>query len=140
MSYPPGPFAVDAPPIRRLDVLFGELAELSGQRNAIDGRIVDIVAEIDGDGIWGSTGCRSVAALVAWKTGMSPRNAETIVAVAHRVAEFPQCVEGLREGRLSLDQVGVIAEGAADGSDGHYLPLAENATVAQLRKAVSLEP
>src|SRR5689334_23916010 len=55
----------------RLDVLFGELAELTGQRNAIDGRIVDIVAEIDGDGLWGSTGCRSISALVAWRTGVS---------------------------------------------------------------------
>ena len=140
MSYPPGPFAVDAPPIRQLDVLFGELAELSGQRNAIDGRIVDIVAEIDRDGLWGNTGCRSVAALVAWKTGVSARNAETVVSVAHRRAEFPGCVEGLREGRLSLDQVGAVAQGAADGSDARYARLAENATVAQLRKAVSLEP
>ena len=50
-----------------------ELAELTGQRNAIDGRIVEIVAEIDHDGLCGMTGCRSVPALVAWKTGMSPR-------------------------------------------------------------------
>ncbi|MGK2904246.1 MAG: hypothetical protein ACSLE7_15500, partial [Mycobacterium sp.] len=33
---------------RRLDVLFEELAELCGQRNAIDGRLVEIIAEIDG--------------------------------------------------------------------------------------------
>ncbi|MBS9534598.1 hypothetical protein KIH27_13475 [Mycobacterium sp. M1] len=37
----------------RLEVLFEELAELTGQRNAIDGRIVEIVAEIDHDGLWG---------------------------------------------------------------------------------------
>jgi hypothetical protein len=30
----------------RLEVLFEELAELAGQRNAIDGRIVEIAAEI----------------------------------------------------------------------------------------------
>jgi hypothetical protein len=42
----------------RLEVLFEELAELAGQRNAIDGRIVEIVAEIDHDGIWGATGAR----------------------------------------------------------------------------------
>jgi hypothetical protein len=33
----------------RLRVLFDELSELCGQRNAIDGQIVDIVAEIDHD-------------------------------------------------------------------------------------------
>ena len=31
----------------RLEVLFEELAELAGQRNAIDGRIVEIAAQID---------------------------------------------------------------------------------------------
>jgi hypothetical protein len=35
-------------------VLFDELSELTGQRNAIDGRIVDIIAEIDGDRLWGN--------------------------------------------------------------------------------------
>jgi Domain of unknown function (DUF222) len=75
-----------ARPGERLEVLFEELAQLCGQRNAIDGRIVDIVAEIDGDGLWGATGARSVAALVAWKTGVSPANAHTITTVAGRLA------------------------------------------------------
>ena len=93
--------------------LFDELAELTGQRNAIDGQIVDIVAEIDHDGLCGMTGCRSVAALVAWKTGVSPSNAATVATIAHRLQEFPRVCGGMREGRLSLDQVGVIAERAA---------------------------
>jgi hypothetical protein len=123
-----------------MDVLLEELGELNGQRNAIDGRIVQIVAEIDHDGLWGATGARSVPGLVAWMTGVSQRNAETIAAVAHRIEEFPKCVAGMREGRFSLDQVGVIAEHAADGSDAHYAQLAERATVSQLRNAIKLEP
>src|SRR3954471_21508645 len=43
-------------PAERLEVLFEELAELAGQSNAIDGRIVEIVAEIDRDGLCGMTG------------------------------------------------------------------------------------
>jgi hypothetical protein len=66
----------------RLAVLFEELSELAGQRNAIDGRIVEIAAEIEHDGLWGSTGARSVAALVAWKTGASSANAHTVMAIA----------------------------------------------------------
>src|ERR671935_329090 len=127
-------------PAERLEVLFGELAELAGQRNAIDGRIVEIVAEMDRDGLCGMTGARSVAALVAWKLGSSSVNAHTIATVAHRLEEFPRCAAGMREGRLSLDQVGVIAAGAADGSDEHYAALAAVATVSQLRSAVKLEP
>jgi Domain of unknown function (DUF222)/HNH endonuclease len=127
-------------PKQRLEVLFDELAELTGHRNAIDGRIVEIVAEIDHDGLAGNTGCRSVEALVAWKAGVSHNNAKTITTVARRFEEFPRCAEGMREGRLSLDEVGVIAERAADGSDEHYAQLAAVATVNQLRTAVKLEP
>jgi hypothetical protein len=116
------------------------LAELSGQRNAIDSRLVEIVAEMDRDGLCGMTGARSVPALVAWKTGTSSRNAHTIAAIAHRLEQFPRCAQGMREGRLSLDQVGVIAENAADGSDAHYAQLAAVATVNQLRTAIKLEP
>lgn len=124
----------------RLEVLFEELAELTGQRNAIDGRIVDIIAEIERDELWGSTGARSIPALVAWKTGVSPGNAHTISTVAHRITEFPRCAQAMRNGRLSLDQAGVIAGRAANGSDEHYAALAANATVNQLRTAVKLEP
>ncbi|ORB03802.1 hypothetical protein BST33_02370 [Mycolicibacter minnesotensis] len=127
-------------PAARLEVLFAELAELCGQRNAIDGRIVDIAAEIEREELWGATGARSVEALLAWKTGASASNAHTIATVAHRLEEFPRCTQGMREGRLSLDQVGVIAARAADGSDEHYAQLAGVATVDQLRTAIKLEP
>ena len=121
-------------------MLFDELAELTGQRNAIDGRIVEIVAELDRDELCGATGARSIAAVVAWKTGSSTTNANTIATIAHRLAEFPRCAQGMREGRLSLDQIGVIADRAAEGSDEHYAELAAVATVNQLRTALKLEP
>ena len=124
----------------RLEALFDEMSELTGQRNAIDGRIVEIAAEIDRDGLWSTTGCRSMGELIAWKTGVSPRNAKTMMAIADRAYELPRCTAALREGRLSLDQVGVIAERSGPGADSHYLAMAENMTVAQLRTAVVAEP
>jgi hypothetical protein len=127
-------------PDQRLEVLFEELAELAGQRNAIDGRIVEIVAELDRDELCGATGARSVAAVVAWKIGSSSANAHTITTVARRLEAFPRCAQDMREGRLSLDQVGVIAARAGEGSDEHYAQLARVATVNQLRTAVKLEP
>ncbi|MHA7731525.1 HNH endonuclease signature motif containing protein [Mycobacterium sp. ML3] len=132
--------ALETSPKQRLEVLFEELAELAGQRNAIDGRIVEIVAEMDRDELCGNTGARSVAAVVAWKLGSSSGNAQTIATVARRMEVFPLCAAGLREGRLSLDQVGVIAARAGDGSDAHYAQLARCATVNQLRTALKLEP
>jgi len=135
--------SLDAPvlgPDQRLDTLFDELAELQGQLNAIDGRIVEIVAEMDRDELWGGTGARSVESLVAWKTGSSPARARTITTVARRLDSFPRCAEGLRDGKLSLDQVGVVAQRAVDGSDEHYAALARSATVSQLRMALKLAP
>ncbi|ORB18115.1 DUF222 domain-containing protein, partial [Mycolicibacterium monacense] len=73
-SSAPG-FVPSAPRAARLEACFEELAELTGQRNAIDGRIVEIVAEIDRDQLWGATGARSIPALVAWKLGLSSKNA-----------------------------------------------------------------
>src|SRR6476661_4170863 len=140
MCSPASPGATVVRPDERLEVLFEELAELTGQRNAIDARIVEIVAEVDRDGLWGVTGARSVAALVAWKTGSSSATAHTIAAVAGRLQEFPRCAEGMREGRLSLDQLGVIAARAGKGSDEHYAELAGVATVSQLHTATKLEP
>ncbi|AQT81369.1 hypothetical protein B1R94_22115 [Mycolicibacterium litorale] len=127
-------------PAERLEVLFAELAQLAGQRNAIDGRIVQIVAELDRDDLCGATGVRSMPALVAWKLGTSSANAHTITTVAHRIEEFPRCTAALCDGQLSLDQVGVIAARAGDGSDEHYAQLAAVATVSQLRTALKLEP
>src|SRR5206468_12595047 len=140
MSLTAPPPTTGATPKERLEGLFEELSELAGQCNAIDGRIVEIVAEIDRDGLWGATGARSVAGLVAWKLGLSSVNGKTIAAVAGRLEEFPRCAQGMAEGRLSLDQVGVIAAGAGAGSDEHYAQLASVATVNQLRTAVKLEP
>lgn len=133
-------FATGVSPVQRLEVLCEEMAELCGQRNAIDGRLVQIVAEIERDELCGMTGARSLSSFVAWKTGITPHNADTMVAVARRRHEFPQCTQALSEGRLSLDQVGVIAERAADGSDEHYAEFAASATVSQLRTAIKLEP
>jgi hypothetical protein len=141
MSSPTTDFASPGlSPVEHLDVLFEEMEELAGQRNAIDSRLVEIVSELEREDLCGITGARSVPALVAWKLGTTPHNAETMVTVARRLEEFPRLAAAMREGQLSLDQIGVIAERAADGSDEHYAQLASVATVTQLRTAIKLEP
>ena len=81
--YPRSSLAID----ERLSVLFDEL---TGQRNAIDGRIVEIFAEVDRNQLWAAAGAKSTAGLLAWKAGVSPSRAQTIAAIAHRYDEFPQ--------------------------------------------------
>ncbi|MGH3584479.1 MAG: hypothetical protein ACRDUB_23020, partial [Mycobacterium sp.] len=48
--------AASLAPKERLEALFGELSELCGQRNAIDGRIVAIVAQLEREDLAGMTG------------------------------------------------------------------------------------
>ncbi|MDZ7674533.1 MAG: DUF222 domain-containing protein [Acidimicrobiales bacterium] len=129
-----------AGPDARLDAAFERLAELQGQRNAIDAEIVDVVAELEADELWKHTGARSLAACVAWKAGSSMANARSLAAIAERREEFPRCVAALAEGQLSADQVGVIAARAPEGSDEHYAQLASAATVAQLQTALKMAP
>ena len=121
-------------------MLFEELAELTGQRNAIDGRIVEIVAELDRDELCGATGARSVAALVAWKTG---RVLDERPHDRHRRPPAGRS-SPLRGGHAGGPAVAGSGRGhrrrAADGSDEHYAELAASATVSQLRTAVKLEP
>lgn len=126
--------------LTRLDALFERMAELQGQRNAIDAELVDVVTELDRTEVWAITGCRSVEQCVAWKTGSSSAHARAMVAVARRAEELPRCTAAFREGRASLDQVSTIAERAADGTDEHYAALIEVATVAQLRTALKMAP
>ena len=122
-------------------MLFEELAELTGQRNAIDGRIVDIVAEIDRRRAVGQhrvpVGAGAGGVEDRGVTDATPRPSPPSRTGCR---SSRACAEGMREGRLSLDQVGVIAERAADGSDEHYAELAAVATVTQLRTAIKLEP
>ena len=132
----------DAPVVRadqRLEVLFDELAELTGQRNAIDGRIVEIVAELDRDELCGAPARGRSQRW--WPGRRAPRRQTPTRSRPSRTGwpSFP-AAPGMREGRLSLDQVGVIAGRAGEGSDAHYAELARCATVNQLRTAVKLEP
>ena len=59
------------------------------------GGVVEIIAEIDRDGIWGNTSCRSIPALVAWRPAAHQRT-RSRSPPAHRLAEFHGCAEGMR--------------------------------------------
>ena len=128
-------------PNERLEVLFEELAELAGQRNAIDGRIVEIVAEMDRDKLCGATGARSVAALVAWKLGIVVGQRQDL---HHRrgpaARSFPRCTRACGRAGCRWIRSGSSPPAPATGSDEHYAQLAAVATVSQLRTAVKLEP
>ncbi len=128
---PPVPSVGEA----RFDEICEELAELCGQRNAIDGRIAELVGEVSEfeDELLGGTGLRSVEHFCTWQLGVSSSRAKDLTAIAKRIDELPETVGLLREGLLSADQVAVIAHRALGrerrslrraGQDGVGVPAA----------------
>ena len=68
----------------RFDEICDELAELCGQRNAIDGRIAELVGEVSEfeDELLGGTGLRSVEHFCTWQLGVSSGRAKDLTAIA----------------------------------------------------------
>lgn len=126
----------------RFDEISAELAELCGQQNAIAGRITALLSEVasDEDALLGGTGLRSLEHFCTWKLGVSPGRAKVLSAIARRVDELPETTGLLRQGLLSEDQAGAIAERAPTGTDEHYAGLARYATVSQLRRMLRVAP
>ncbi len=123
---------------RRFDEIEAELAELCGQRNAIDGRVAVLLAEVDSAGLLGGTGLKSLEHFATWQLGVSRGHARDLTAIAERLDDLPMVTGLLREGRLSADQVAPIARRApaAPGVDEHYADLAPSMTVSQIQRAL----
>ena len=124
----------------RLEVLFEELAELTGQRNAIDGRIVEIVAEMDRDELWGATG-RAVGGGVGGLEdrlviGKRPHD-------RHRRAPaggVPRCARACGRADCRWIRSASSRGGRPTGPMSITRSWRACATVSQLRTAVKLEP
>lgn len=121
-----------------LDAADAEAAELCGQRNAITARLVSLIGRLDEDGLWVSSGARSLEHWVTWKCGMSTAHARDLVEMARRSQELPETMAGMAEGVLSEDQVAVIARKAPAGTDAHFAGLARHASVSQLNTALRI--
>lgn len=123
---------------RLFDEIEAELAELCGQRNAIDGRIAELVAKVDAEDLIAGTGLRSLEHFCTWQLGVSSGRAKDLVAVAERLADLPVTTGLLRDGLLSLDQTAVVAKKAPSSPDAdeHFAGLARQMTVSQLARAL----
>jgi hypothetical protein len=87
---------------------------LNSQHAALVDRVVVLLAD---ERLWAGEGMTSMSAWVAWRAGMSPAMARSVVAIAERVAELPASIEAFRRGELSLDQM------AAQSSVEEFLSL-----------------
>ncbi|MEM8621844.1 MAG: DUF222 domain-containing protein [Actinomycetota bacterium] len=119
---------------RRLD-------EVCGHLNALSGELIDLAVEALADpSTISGNGIHTPRQYIAWRCGISARRAGQVVAIAERVESLPRCVQLLRDGLISIDQLAVIAEHAPDWADGELCDLAAHMTVAQLRRTVNMFP
>jgi len=114
-----------------------ELASLCGVLNASYARLVAIAAQALADESWAEGGIRSPEHWLTLRAGLSPFRARAVLAIARRAGELPTVMGEFADGQLSLDQVAVVARYAPAHVEASVAELAVNATVPQLRRALS---
>ena len=116
--------------------LEAEIAEVCGVMNAATGRLVHLIAGVLETESWQGWGIRSASHWVAWKCGVSPSRARTLVLMARRLGELPVTRAAIEAGELCEDQVAVICRHVPAGHDAEAATLASSATVVQLRRVL----
>jgi len=107
-----------------------------GVANAAAGRLVALIAELLAGGFWQIAGIHSPEQWVAWKCGVSPHRARTLVTMARRLGELPATRTALEAGELSEDHVAVVCRHAPATVDDEVAELAHHTTVTQLRRVL----
>ena len=110
---------------------------LNSQHAALVDRVVVLLAD---ERLWAGEGMTSMSAWVAWRAGMSPAMARSVVAIAERVAELPASSEAFRRGEFSLDPMATIARNAPAWTDVQSRDYAVVMTVTQLRHVLQKYP
>ncbi len=115
--------------------LCDEIAETQGIINLAEARLVSLTAQAIEMGLSGGTNLPDKAWL-AWRAGISPERASSIVKIAKRAGELPHTIAALNAGELTVDQAAVIARNVPGRYDESAANVARFCTVRQLRQAL----
>lgn len=121
--------AVEDLPLEQLE---HEIELRAARANADMCTWLELIAEFDRRGGWGTWGCLSCAHWVAWRCSVSQRSAREHVRVARRLAELPSIHAEFAAGRISYSKVRALSRVATEESEPDLLQLAANATASQL--------
>jgi hypothetical protein len=119
-----------------VDAAEGRLAEIAGVVHGGHGALVAFMVDALTRRLWEGWQIHSPAQWLAWKSGLSNRQARQVVQVAERAHELPVAVGALVAGELSLDAVRLIAAHVPARFDAAVTELARSATVAQLERVL----
>jgi hypothetical protein len=98
---------------------------------------VATTVQIIADEAWAGDGIRSVEHFLEFRTGLDRGTVRKLTTIARRVDELPEAIARLNEGRLTLDQVAVLADRVPATHSADATKYAENATVTQLLRGLS---
>ena len=117
--------------------LEAELAVVCGQLNQVSARLVAVTARAIACEGWAGAGIRSVEHWLVLRAGLSPGRARQVVLMARRVGVLPVVMGQFAAGRLSVDQVAVVARHAPIHVEASVAELAVSASVPQLGRVLS---
>jgi hypothetical protein len=112
------------------------VAEVAGARNAADAAAVDLVADVIETGAWEGQGLGTAAGWTAWKFGVTRHRAHVFCAIARRRSELPAAMQSFGEGRLSVEQMYLLARHCPAEFEASVANFARFATIAQLSKTL----
>ncbi|MGH9276666.1 MAG: DUF222 domain-containing protein, partial [Acidimicrobiales bacterium] len=117
------------------------VAELMGVLNAATAELVSVIATVIDTAAWGGWGVRTPAHWVAWKAGVSPARARSLVAMARRLPELPTVAAAFASGALGEDSVRLVVRHTPPERDAEVAELAGMMTCTQLARTLrSLPP
>ena len=108
-----------------------------GQLNQVSARLVAVTARAIACEGWAGAGIRSVEHWLVLRAGLSPVRARQVVVMARRVGVLAVVMGQFAAGRLSVDQVAVVARHAPSHVEASVAELAVSASVPQLGRVLS---
>ncbi len=114
-----------------------ELGEVIGRMNAVQADLVALTERVIGDDLWAVGGVRSVEHWLTCFAGLSPSRAADVARIARRSGELPRMRARVDAGELTVDQAAVVARHTPATHDARVAEFAGDATVGQLRRALS---
>jgi len=112
-------------------------ARVMGQMNALAWQLVEMMIEVLAEDAWSpGGGLRSPEHWLAWRTGVSSTRAARLTQIARRVDELPVCVGLFRQGRLTEDAMGLIAQKVPAHRDAEIAGMAPVLLHSQLRRVL----
>ena len=116
--------------------LENELATLAAHIQAATARLLALLAEVDRRESWGSSGARSCAHWLAFRTGLDIGAAREHVRVARALTALPEINAAFGRGELSYSKVRAVTRIARPETEADLLGMAREGTTAHVERLV----